>query len=99
MVKHIPAKPVLSINRDFSAPIVLEHPQSEAELLALMEYETDSFNRWEAVQNLAQKFILSDRKPNQQLLEAYRRLLVDAPLDPAYKQLLFTLPEIGRAHV
>ena len=92
VVKHIPAKPVLSINRDFSAPIVLEHPQSEAELLALMAYETDSFNRWEAVQKLAQQFILADRKPNQQLLEAYRRLLVDAPLDPAYKQLLFTLP-------
>ena len=92
MVKQIPAKPVLSINRDFSAPIVLEHPQSEAELLALMANETDSFNRGASVQKLAQQFILSDRKPNQQLLEAYRRLLVDPLLDPAYKQLLFTLP-------
>ena len=92
VVKQIPTKPVLSINRDFSAPIVLEHEQSEAELLALMANETDSFNRWEAVQKLAQQLILADRRPDQRLLEAYRELLVDPQLDPAFKQLLFTLP-------
>jgi aminopeptidase N len=92
VVKQIPIKPVLSMNRDFSAPIVLEHGQSEAELLALMAYETDSFNRWEAVQKLAQQFILAGRKPDQRLLEAYHGLLVDPQLDPAFKQLLFTLP-------
>jgi aminopeptidase N len=92
VVKQIPAKPVLSINRDFSAPIVLEHEQSEAELLARMANETDSFNRWEAVQKLAQNFILTNREPDQRLLEAYRGLLVDPQLDPAFKQLLFSLP-------
>lgn len=92
VVKHIPAKPVLSINRGFSAPIVLEHEQSEAELLALMANETDSFNRWEAVQKLAQRSILSGRKPNRLLLKAYRGLLINPQLDPAFKQLLFTLP-------
>jgi len=92
VVKQISAKPVLSINRDFSAPIVLEHEQSEAELLALMANETDSFNRWEAVQKLAQQFILAGREPDWRLLEAYRGLLIDPQLDPAFKQLLFTLP-------
>jgi len=92
VVKHIPAKPVLSINRDFSAPIVLEHDQSESELLALMANETDSFNRWEAVQKLAQQFILANRLPDEDLLGAYRSLLTDSKLDPAFKQLLFTLP-------
>lgn len=92
VVDSIAAKPVLSINRDFSAPIILEHHQSEAELLTLVAHETDSFNRWEALQKLAQQFILANRLPNEDLLDAYRSLLNDPKLDPAFLQLLFTLP-------
>ena len=92
IVKNITAKPVLSINRNFSAPIILEHDQTEAELLTMSACETDSFNRWEAVQKITQQFILANRLPNQKLLETYRSLLTNAELDPAFKELLFVLP-------
>ena len=92
LVKNITAKPVLSINRNFSAPIILEHDQTEAELLTMSACETDSFNRWEAVQKITQQFILANRLPNQKLLETYRSLLTNAELDPAFKELLFVLP-------
>ena len=92
IVKNITAKPVLSINRNFSSPIILEHDQTEAELLTMSACETDSFNRWEAVQKITQQFILANRLPNQKLLETYRSLLTNAELDPAFKELLFVLP-------
>lgn len=92
LAKNITAKPVLSINRNFSAPIILYHDQTEADLLTMIACETDSFNRWEAVQKITQQFILAHRLPNQKLLDTYRSLLMNADLDPAFKELLFILP-------
>ncbi len=92
LVQNISAKPVLSINRDFSAPIILEHKQSETELLTLLAEDTDPFSRWESAQKLAQQMILAGRLPNTKLIDAYRVILQDPHLDPAFKELIFTLP-------
>jgi aminopeptidase N len=92
LVQNISAKPVLSINRDFSAPIILEHKQSEDELLTLLAEDTDPFSRWESAQKLAQQMILAGRLPNTKLIDAYRVILQDPHLDPAFKELIFTLP-------
>ena len=92
LVQNISAKPVLSINRDFSAPIILEHKQSEDELLTLLAEDADPFSRWESAQKLAQQMILAGRLPNTKLIDAYRVILQDPHLDPAFKELIFTLP-------
>lgn len=92
VVNNIPTKPVLSINRDFSAPIILEHPQKEDELLTLLAEDNDPFNRWEAAQKLAQQMILAGRLPNRKLIHAYQSILGDPNLDPAFKELIFTPP-------
>jgi aminopeptidase N len=92
LVRNIPAKPVLSINRDFSAPIILIHPQGEDELLTQLAEDNDPFNRWEAAQKLAQQMILAERLPNTALIAAYRTILQDPRLDPAFKELIFTPP-------
>ena len=88
----ISSRPVLSINRDFSAPIQLDFQQSEADLLTLFSGDDDSFNRWEAGQKLAMQMILNRRLPDEKLIEAYRNLLLDPHLDPAFKELALTLP-------
>ena len=85
-------QPVLSINRGFSAPIILEFAQSEADLLTLFSSDDDAFNRWEAGQKLAMQLILDNRLPDAKLLSAYRALLLDPALDPAFKDLALTLP-------
>ncbi|RKZ97411.1 MAG: aminopeptidase N, partial [Gammaproteobacteria bacterium] len=60
----IEQKPVLSILRDFSAPVILEYPADlSAQTIAddrafLMAYDSDPFNRWEAGQQLAAQLIL-----------------------------------------
>ena len=50
-------KPVLSALRMFSAPVKLVHAVSDENLAFLAAHDTDGFNRWEAVQRLAQKVI------------------------------------------
>ncbi len=88
----VPEKPVLSINRRFSSPINLEFQQSESDLLTLFSNDDDAFNRWEAGQKIAMKLILDNQLPDQKLIEAFRSVLIDETLDPAFKELMLTLP-------
>ena len=89
---NIQERPVLSINRNFSAPINVDFEQSEEDLLTLFSSDDDAFNRWEAGQKLAMQMILNNRLPDAQLIEAYRNILLDPNLDPAFKDLALTLP-------
>ncbi len=57
--EDIPAAPVASLLRDFSAPVSLELEQTDAELAHLMAHDSDAFNRWEAGQRLATRVLLA----------------------------------------
>jgi len=92
VLKDIHQKPILSINRDFSAPIILDFDQNEHELLFIIGHDDNAFSRWEAIQKIASQNILNNRRPSHQLIEAYRHLILDPDLDPAFKELCFTLP-------
>ena len=91
-IPNLKEKPVLSINRNFSAPIVLHFNQHETELLTLVKKDDDAFNRWEAIQKLYIRSILSNTILDTPVIEALRELLLDPSLDPAFKDLIFTLP-------
>jgi len=84
-------KPVPSLLRGFSAPVILEYPYSEDDLLELMARDDDPFNRWEAGQRLAGSIILEKGgKPSAAFVEAARNLLRDP--DPAFAAEALTLP-------
>jgi len=51
-------QPTPSILRDFSAPVILKHGYSDAELVHLFKYDSDPVNRWEAGQRLAMARLL-----------------------------------------
>lgn len=51
---NIDAKPIPSLLRNFSAPVILNFPYADSELLFLFKHDTDPFNRFEAIQ----KYIL-----------------------------------------
>ena len=91
-VTGLSKKPVLSINRNFSAPIVLDFEQSETELLTLLKEDDDAFNRWEAAQKLFMRSILNGKTLDAELITALKNILRNSDLDPAFKDLLFTLP-------
>lgn len=52
------SKPIPSLLRNFSAPVILKFPYSEDTLQFLVEHDTDAFNRYEAHQRYVMSFIL-----------------------------------------
>ena len=90
--------PVLSLLRGFTAPVVLDDGLDDADLLTLLQHDSDPFNRWEAGQRLAMQRLLR-RVPSDQpeplddaFVDAMRGVLRHASLDAAFKQLVLTLP-------
>ncbi|MEL6565696.1 MAG: aminopeptidase N [Pseudomonadota bacterium] len=87
------AKPIPSILRGFSAPVVLKHDVDHAFLLA---HDTDPYNRWEAARDLGTQSLLTsivDRTPPKDAwLDGVARLLTDDTLDPAYRAYTLALP-------
>jgi len=89
--ENLKSKPVPSLLRGFSAPVILNYPYTEADLLHLMADDDDPFNRWEAAQRLATTTILENGgKPTPAFLDAARKLLSDP--DPAFVAEVLTLP-------
>jgi len=101
----VPEAPVPSLLRNFSAPVILEVDYSDEQLAFLLAHDSDPFNRWEAGQRLAAKRLLQLAKAaqNGQPLEgavdgeeafcaALRATLTDASLDPAFRELVLSLP-------
>ena len=44
----LPARPVPSLLRGFSAPVILERDVTPAERAFLLAHDSDPFNKWEA---------------------------------------------------
>ena len=92
------AAPVHSLARDFSAPVLLDDGQGDAEHLVLLAHDSDAFNRWEAGQKLAtRRLVEAVKAPTTQTLDdafidAMRRVLHHPDLDPAFKDLVLELP-------
>jgi len=87
------AKPVPSLLRRFSAPVILNYAYTDAELVELLAHDDDPFNRWEAGQRLAAGIILDGRgKPSPAFVDAVRRLLAESAADPAFAAEALALP-------
>lgn len=99
--ENVDVPPVPSLLRGFSAPVVLDDGLTDAELLVLLAHDRDPFNRWEAGQRLALRRLIAalDHATPQPLDEAFvaamRGVLRHPALDPAFKQLVLTLPSEG----
>jgi aminopeptidase N len=89
-------KPVLSINRGFSAPIVLESDRGPAELAFLSANDDDPFARYEAMQQLMLDTLIASvtlgKADHDPVLEAVRNTLNDGALDAAFKAEAVLLP-------
>ncbi len=96
----VPAAPVPSLLRGFSAPVKLKGiPLERLKFLAL--HDTDPFARWEAGQQVATRLLLdlvaayrrgATLSLDPDLLAALRRTLATADADPAFAAEALTLP-------
>ena len=98
---NVEAKPVLSLLRNFSAPVIVRHDYTGAELTHLMAHDSDPFNRWEAGQRLALGIMLRGIAAVQggralevprAFADAAARVVADSSKDPAFAAEMLALP-------
>ena len=99
--RNIAKRPVLSINRGFSAPVILRTDATDADLLVQMAHDSDSFNRWEAAQTAARRLLLKayhgEAIDVAQFARGLAQTLASPELDTAFKALMLQLP--GEAEI
>jgi aminopeptidase N len=90
------SRPVPSLLRGFSAPVVLERTAGAEERAFLLAHDTDPFNKWEAGRALAKDVLAGmateGAAPGPDWLEALARVAFDESLDPAFRALALRLP-------
>ncbi|MEQ9189546.1 MAG: aminopeptidase N [Alphaproteobacteria bacterium] len=109
---NLPARPVPSLFRGFSAPVQLDAGLSDDELAFLMAHDSDGFNRWEAGRTYMMRVLLALASAHGEessagpadvppaLIDACRRALADSGADTAFAAEVLTMPgevEIGEA--
>jgi aminopeptidase N len=88
---RVNSKPVPSLLRGFSAPVILNYPYAEADLVHLLANDDDPFNRWEAAQRLATEIILErGGMPTDSFLNSVKKVLEET--DHAFVAEVLTLP-------
>jgi aminopeptidase N len=105
--KNLKKPPVLSLLRNFSAPVRVLYSDTDRDLLLRLAHDRDPFNRWEAGQKLFMKYLLgltAGKKPGAtefaKFAKALSALLHDTASDAAFKALALTPPsesEMGLA--
>jgi aminopeptidase N len=97
----IRARPIPSLNRDFSAPIKLSTNLSEEDLCFLAAHDRDPLNRWQALQTLASRLLVENvsrvragrpLREDRALIAALAATLADERLDPAFVALALVPP-------
>ena len=93
----VEVEPVPSLLRGASAPVILELDESDATLAFRMAHDGDPFNRWDAAQRYAERVVLAlaanaDAEVPGDFVDAWRRLLIDPELDPAFVAQALTPP-------
>ncbi|MFD2237069.1 aminopeptidase N [Aureimonas populi] len=97
----LPERPLVSILRDFSAPVTLDFPQSREDRLALARLDPDAFGRWRALADLVGEtladagrtgFSPADAAP---VLQAVAAGAADEALEPSLRAQMAALPGEG----
>ncbi|MBH0095686.1 aminopeptidase N [Psychrobacter sp. NZS113] len=56
--ENVSSEPVVSLLRDFSAPVQLNYDYQDEDLAFLLKHETNGFNRWQVTQMLVNRILL-----------------------------------------
>lgn len=91
----VPSEPFLSINRDFSAPVIIQHTQNHYAFL--MKHDKNSFIKYESAQSFAVQTIenlMNGYMINEEFVDSFGNIL-DSDLDLSYKALILELPTVS----
>ena len=94
--QNVATAPVLSINRGFSAPVIVNTNRSQADLAFLSAHDDDPFARYEAMQQLMVNVLVGQigGQPVDEttVVDAVRQTLIDPALDSAFVAEAVRLP-------
>ncbi len=94
-----PGEPVLSFNRGFSAPVLLDSGQSPDDLAFLAAHDDDGFGRAEAMQQLTTDYLVrrisSQPTDDAAVMRGMESALTDPDLTAAFRAELLRLPTEG----
>ncbi|MHA7820459.1 MAG: aminopeptidase N [Erythrobacter sp.] len=91
-------EPVVSVNRGYTAPVIVERDLGRDDLVFLAAHDDDPFARYEALQELAVSHLVdtASGSPGEggeaALIEAFRAILTDETLDDSMRGELLMLP-------
>ncbi|EQA99910.1 aminopeptidase N [Sphingobium sp. HDIP04] len=91
-----PTAPILSINRGFSAPVIVETNRSQTDLSFLSAHDDDPFARYEAMQQLMVNVLVGriggQAVDEDAVVAAIRNTVTNPLLDPAFIAEAIRLP-------
>ena len=88
----VTAHPVVSLLRNFSAPVNLEFNYSNDELAFLMQHETNGFNQWQATQTLLERILLEEHAADTYLQAMKNTVPALIEKDPLLASRIFDVP-------
>lgn len=98
---NVPVRPVVSLARNFSAPVHVKYSYNDDELVFLMQHDSDLFNRWRAKDRLLTKHLEklvkaaqagSELHCDQRIVEVFEQLLKDESQDGSFLAEMLALP-------
>ena len=99
--EKVARRPVPSLMRGFSAPVNLDSPLSDDDLLTLLAHDSDMFNRWQAAQTCATRWMIRavdavrhGGTPDDavKIAKALAAVLANFEMDPAFTAQAMILP-------
>ena len=94
-------KPIPSLARNFSAPVIVDYDYAPEELVFLSQCDNDAFNRAQAMEQLSLLCInemVADYERGTRMVinphyrNAFESMLTDKSISPAFKAIALTLP-------
>ena len=96
---NVTETPLLSINRTFSAPVIVEAERKPHELERLAQADSDPFARYEAIQELMMRALTAGARgetaDSEAVTNAVAATLQSNALDPAFKAEAILVPSEG----
>src|SRR5690606_3324549 len=97
--KGVPNRPVASLFREFSAPVKIVSNSSQADRLFLAQHDSDPFNRWQSLQDVAMALMLGAvggtawrEEDVAAFAAAVEDTITSKTLDASFKELALGLP-------
>lgn len=103
VLKNIAKEPVLSLLRNFSAPVKLKYKDTLENLITVMLFDIDSFNRYDASNKIMEDILISsyfakiqgnEYETPEKFLKAFGESIEDKNTDKGLKSHLLMLPDI-----